>query len=189
MDPNYYENEDNVRKYTRFTPAHDGALLVDALSAQLPPDATILELGMGPGKDFKQLSRDFRVTGSDFSQLFLDLYRQQDPSADLLRLDARTLDTERTFDAIYSNKALIHMSADELQQSFARQHAVLNDHGLILHSFWYGDGEDVFNDVTLAYRNEAGLTAMLADAFDILTLERHAKMADGDSIYVLARKK
>jgi len=189
MPPNDYEDEDFVRKYTRFTPAHDGALLIDVLTERLPPNATVLELGMGPGKDFRQLSRHFRVTGSDFSHLFLDLYRRQDSAADLLHLDARTLDTDRTFDAIFSNKALIHMSADELQQSFDRQHAVLNANGLMLHSFWYGEGVDDFNEVTIAYRNEADLTRMLAARFDILALERHAKMADGDSIYVLARKK
>lgn len=189
MDENYYEDADNVRKYTAFTPAHDGALLVEVLGAHLAPGSSVLELGMGPGKDFKQLSERFRVTGSDFSHLFLDLYRQQEPAADLLHLDARTLDTDRRFDAIFSNKALIHFPAADLERSFARQHAVLNDDGLMLHSFWYGTGEDVFNDVTIVYHNETDLARMLEDSFDILALERHAKVADDDSIYVLARKK
>lgn len=189
MNTDDYENEDFVRKYTEFTPAHDGALLIDVLAGHLPPNSTLLEIGMGPGKDFRQLRQRFRVTGSDFSHLFLDLYREQDPAADLLHLDARTLDTDRTFDAIFSNKVLIHMPAEDLQQSFDRQHAVLNDNGLMLHSFWYGEGVDVFNNVTLVYHNEIDLKRMLADGFDILALERHAKMADGDSIYVLARKK
>jgi len=30
---------------------------------------------------------------------------------------------------------------------------------------------------------------MLEESFDILVLEKHAKMAEGDSIYVVARKK
>ena len=72
---------------------------------------------------------------------------------------------------------------------FARQHAVLNDDGLILHSFWHGEGENTFNDLRLVYHNEKDLTAMLEDGFDIVALERHAKQAEGDSIYVLARKK
>jgi hypothetical protein len=37
--------------------------------------------------------------------------------------------------------------------------------------------------------NEADLEAMLDGAFDILAMERHAKMEEGDSIYVVARKK
>jgi cyclopropane fatty-acyl-phospholipid synthase-like methyltransferase len=186
---NYYEDEQNVTQYSKFTPAHDGALLVDVLSAHLPEGSCLLELGMGPGKDLQLLSQHFQVTGSDFSRLFLEKYRAQHASADLLHLDARTLDTERTFDAIFSNKALIHLSADELQQSFDRQHAVLNDRGLIMHSFWYGEGQKEFGGLTLVYHNEHDLTGMLEPAFEILALERHAKMAEGDSIYVVARKK
>lgn len=189
MDPKYYENEQNVAGYIKFTPAHDGAQLIDALKAQLPAGATVLELGMGPGKDFKQLSEHYRTTGSDFSHAFLDRYRKLDGSADLLYLDARTIETDRGFDAIFTNKALIHFSAAELQRSFDRQHAVLNDKGLILHSFWYGEGEAEFNGLTLVYHNEEDLARMLKGRFDILALQRHAKMADGDSIYVLARKK
>jgi len=189
MELDYYENEENVDHYTKFTPAHDGALLIEVLSGHLPEDAAVLELGMGPGKDFKLLSRRYRATGSDFSRLFLRRYREQDPAADLLHLDARSLETERTFDAIFSNKALIHMSPAELQQSFDRQHAVLDDNGLILHSFWYGESENTFNDLKLVYHNENDLTKMLEMSFDIVALEKHAKMADDDSIYVLARKK
>jgi trans-aconitate methyltransferase len=189
MEKNYYEKAENVDSYKKFTPTHDGALLIDVLSEHLPAEAAVLELGIGPGKDFERLSRRYRMTGSDFSQLFLRQYREQDPAADLLHLDARTLETERTFDAIYSNKALIHLSSDELRQSFARQHSLLNDNGLILHSFWAGEGEDTFNELKLVYHNKQDLTKMLATSFDIVALEKHAKMADDDSIYVLARKK
>jgi trans-aconitate methyltransferase len=189
MEQNYYENAANVENYSKFTPAHDGALLVDVLSAHLPAQATVLELGMGPGKDYKLLSQRFKVTGSDFSNAFLDRYRSQDPAAELMQLDARTLDTAQCFDAIFSNKALIHLSGEELQQSFARQHEVLNDGGLIMHSFWNGEGQKEFGGLTLVYHNARELTAMLEDSFDIIAMEEHAKMAEGDSLYVVARKK
>jgi cyclopropane fatty-acyl-phospholipid synthase-like methyltransferase len=189
MDENYYEDETNVNQYIQFTPAHDGALLVEALTAYLDKGSSVLEIGMGPGKDYKAMSQDFKVTGSDRSKRFLELYREKDAAADLLHLDARSLDTERTFDAVFSNKALIHLTPDELQQSFERQHEVLNDNGLIMHSFWNGEGEYVMKELTLVYHNEKDLTRMLEDSFDIVALEQHAKMADGDSIYVIARKK
>jgi len=127
----YYENQEKIEKYIKFEPSHDGSILVDILVAALPEGGTVLELGMGPGKDFKRLSRHFEVTGSDFSNLFLELFRQHDEQADLLHLDARTLDTDRSFDGIFSNKALIHLSDRELRRSFSRQNEVLNDAGLI----------------------------------------------------------
>jgi len=185
----YYEDSKNVGQYIEFTPSHDGALLVDLLVANLPAGATVLELGMGPGKDFDKLSKHFSVTGSDFSTTFLELYRLRNERADLLHLDARTLDTGRTFDAIFSNKALIHMSGDELRASFARQSEVLNAGGLILHSFWHGTGEANFDGLPLVYHDEQGLAGMLEEAFNIVEIGRHAKMAEDDSIYVLARIK
>jgi len=188
MDPNYYENPENVASYARFTPTHDGAGLVELLASYLPQRARVLELGMGPGADFEKLAAHFQVTGSDFSRAFLDRYRRLDEAADLLHLDARSIETDRCFDAVFSNKALIHFSPDELQQSFDRQHAVLNDGGLILHSFWYGEGQADYNGLTLVYHNEQDLTDMLSGSFDILALERHAKMTEGDSIFVLAVK-
>jgi cyclopropane fatty-acyl-phospholipid synthase-like methyltransferase len=189
MDENYYEDQTNVSQYIQFTPAHDGALLVDEFSKNVAKGASVLEIGMGPGKDYKALSQQFSVTGSDRSKLFLELYREKDSAADLLHLDARTLDTDRTFDAIFSNKALIHLTPEELQQSFNRQYEVLNDNGLIMHSFWCGEGEYVMKDITLVYNNEKNLRSMLEGSFDIIALEQHAKMTDGDSIYVIARKK
>lgn len=188
MDLNYYEQEKNVKGYADFKPTHDGTLLVDTLVEHLPAGSSVLEIGIGPGKDFKALSEHFAVTGSDFSRLFLKMYREKDSEADLLHLDARTLETDRSFDAIFSNKALIHLDDDELRQSFARQHAVLNDGGLILHSFWNGEGSWESDGLTLVYRNEKELTDMLAGQFEIIAIKPHAKMADNDSVCVLARK-
>ena len=185
----YYENPDNVANYSKFNPSHDGSLLVDALAPYLAKGATLLELGMGPGKDLDLLSERYTVTGSDFSNAFLERYREQHPQADLLRLDALTIDTERRFDAIFSNKVLVHMSADELARSFARQHAVLKDGGVILHSFWYGDTEESFGALTLRRRNEQDLPPLLEPHFEVLALERHAKMKEGDSLYVVARRR
>jgi len=62
-----------------------------------------LELGIGLGKDFNILKKSYAVTGSDNSQVFLDKYKQKHPDADLLFLDAVTIQTDRKFDCIYSN--------------------------------------------------------------------------------------
>jgi cyclopropane fatty-acyl-phospholipid synthase-like methyltransferase len=184
----YYENPANVEGYSKFTPSHDGADLVDAMRAWLPDGGTLLELGMGPGKDLDLLAEHYQVTGSDFSNAFLERYRAKHPDADLVNLDALTIETDRSFDGIFSNKVLVHMSAEDLNASFARQAEVLNPGGVMLHSFWYGEGEEQFGGLTLHRRNEAVLERLVKPHLELLALERHAKMKDGDSIYVVARR-
>ena len=69
---------------------------------------------MGPGIDLKMLNKHFRATGSDNSQFFLDRFRNSDCKADLIYLDAVELDTEKSFDCIYSNKVLHHLTDGQL---------------------------------------------------------------------------
>lgn len=183
----FYDKQENIDKYSKFIPNHDGAELVDVLGKYLEKDSTVLELGMGPGKDFDLLAQDYETTGSDGSSVFLNKYRQKHSQADLLHLDARTLDTERTFDCIYSNKVLIHLTREELRQSLARQHEILNNNGLVLHSFWYGDKDEVYDDLRITFYTEGQLLDLMKDSYEVLEINRHAKMTEGDSVYVLAR--
>lgn len=185
----YYENKKNVESYLKFIPSHDGRMLVDKLVAALPDGSKVLEIGIGPGKDFELLSRHFDVVGSDYSREFLRLYRLRNDRAHLIQLDARTLNTDLKFDAIFSNKALIHLSRRELLGSFARQHDVLNDGGLILHSLWHGQEDQDFDGLRMVQHTEQDLETMLERDFEVLDIGLHAKMSEGDSVYVLARKK
>jgi len=185
----YYENRELIDKYINFTPSHDGTMLVDMLVGALPPGSTVLELGIGPGKDFDRLSKHFKVTGSDSSKEFLRLFREKNKDAELVNLDARTIEIDRTFDGIYSNKVLFHLPREGLRESFARQYEVLNGNGVILHSVWHGTGEDEFNGLKFYYYNEQDIEELLDGYFEIIEIGRHAKMDEDDSVYVLARKK
>ena len=117
----YYDDPKNAQQYIEMAEGYDGRELIEALSRHLPAGATVLELGMGPGKDLDILNETFLATGSDSAQPFLDRYRDLHPQADLLLLDAVTLDTDRSFDALYSNKVLYHLSRDQLRASLRNQ--------------------------------------------------------------------
>ena len=183
----FYDKKENIDNYAKFIPTKDGAELVNVLKGHLPKGSSTLELGIGPGKDFELLANDYDVTGSDKSLAFLDKYRDKNPKAELLHLDARTLDTDKTFDCIFSNKVLIHLTKDELVQSLARQYEILNDGGLLMHSFWHGDKEDLYDDLRITYYTEQQLLDMLDESYEVVEIKRHAKMTEGDSVYVLAR--
>ena len=185
----FYDEEKSVRQYIEMADGFDGAALVAILSKELIPGSRVLELGMGPGKDIQLLSKDFTVTGSDRSPVFIDLYREAHPDADLLLLDAVTLETDRTFDCVYSNKVLHHLSDDELAESFRNQARALNPGGLIMHSFWYGSGEEFHGDMRAVSRDEENVMGFLAPRFDVMEMARYKEFEDGDSLSVLARVK
>lgn len=79
---------------------------------------------MGPGVDLDLLRTYFDATGSDASQVFIERYLATHPNASVLKLDAVTLDTDRRFDAILSNKDLHHLNPTEQPHSFQRQAAI-----------------------------------------------------------------
>jgi SAM-dependent methyltransferase len=183
----YYHDPKNVREYVQMAEGYDGRELVDVLTRLLPADATVLELGMGPGKDLDLLNETFRATGSDYARAFLDWYRSTHPQADLLELDAVTVDTDRRFDAIYSNKVLIHLTGDQLAASLGNQAKVLNPGGLLLHSLWYGKGEEGMQGLHFAYYTEDTFAELVGDAFEIVETARYTEMEEDDSFYVVLR--
>jgi len=187
-DMGYYDTEDNVREYIEMASGYDGAALIKVLRKHLHEGASVLELGMGPGKDLDLLSESFKATGSDASTKFLDLYAKRNKHADLLLLEATTIDTERKFDCIYSNKVLIHLSKSEMRASVERQAEVLNSRGVLLHSFWYGDKEEEHHGLRFVYYTEPDLMDLATDKYELVELERYTEMEERDSIYILMKR-
>ncbi|KAA3646556.1 MAG: class I SAM-dependent methyltransferase [Chloroflexi bacterium] len=183
----YYDERKNIEEYIEMAEGYDGSELIAILKEHLPLKSTVLELGMGPGTDLDLLAQSYKVTGSDFSSVFLDVYRETHPAADLLELDAVTLETERTFDCIYSNKVLQHLSKKDLQRSFSRQKELLNKNGLLMHSFWFGENEEEMGGLRHVYYTEAELLKTIGPSFDTVALERYKEFEDGDSFYILLR--
>ncbi len=168
---------------------YDGAELIKILQKHLPENSTILELGMGPGKYTDILKKSYSVTGSDNSQIFLDKYKKNNPDADLLFLDATTLQTQQKFDCIYSNKVLHHLTRENLIKSLQRQKEILNPNGIILHSFWNGSKTENIEGLIFTYYEMDDLKKMTESDFEILATETYTEMEKDDSIYVILRNK
>ena len=184
----FFDSPENVADYIRLADGYDGRELIENLKKYVAPGSRILELGMGPGKDLDILNETFKTTGSDSSKVFLDLYREQHPDADLLQIDAIKMTTTRSFDCIYSNKVLHHLTRDELKQSFARQSDILSDNGILFHSFWFGDKEEEHIGLRFVYYTKGTLLETIGDSFEILKIEQYSEMDDDDSFYVVLKK-
>jgi trans-aconitate methyltransferase len=184
----YYDDEQNVREYIDMAEGFDGRELVEKLSAYLPEGSTVLELGMGPGVDLDLLRRRFRATGSDTSEIFLSRYRSEHPDAELMNLDAVTLDTDLKFQGIYSNKVLHHLTRKELQRSFARQAGVLAPKGIALHTFWHGEDEETYHGLRFVYYKPDELRAMIPVDLQILEISLYQEMEENDSVCLVLRR-
>ena len=185
----FFDTEEGVSEYLEMAKGHDGRELIEKLSDYLPADSTILELGMGPGNDLEILSRSYEVTGSDNSNLFVERYRKANPEADLMLLDAVTLDTDRRFDCLFSNKVLHHLQRADLKISIPRQAELLEDGGLLAHAFWYGDKIEEHGGLHFQYYQESDLQEIFGEHFDVVMMERYEELDPGDSIFSILRKK
>ncbi|MCY4076068.1 MAG: methyltransferase domain-containing protein [Acidobacteria bacterium] len=183
----FFDSEENVDAYVRMAEGFDGRELVAVLERHLPPGSSVLEIGMGPGKDLHWLGRRFRPTGSDNSSIFVDRARAADPSADVLALDAVTLETDRRFDAIYSNKVLHHLTPDELARSLRAQRRLLREGGLALHALWRGDRLEVHQGERFQYYTAQTFAERMGESFEIVETGTYAEMDDDDSLYVVLR--
>lgn len=185
----YFDDEENVKQYIRMAAGCDGGSLIDVLRNHLPDGSKLLELGMGPGKDLLLLNEHYEATGSDLSMIFVERFKRLHPTINVTRLDAIAMDTDERYQGIYSNKALCHLTRDQLQLSFERQARALKSGGVALHSFWYGDGESEHQGLRFVYYRVAALKALVGSAYEVLASERYAEMEIDDSLYILLRKR
>ena len=185
----FYDDKKNVDMYINMSKEYDGRWQIDELKKHLEEESTLLELGMGPGKDFDMLSKHYKVTGSDKSQVFIDLYRKKHPNASLQKIDAVKMNIDRDFDCIYSNKVLHHLTRNELKLSFENQHKVLTKNGLLFHSFWYGEKVEKHDGLRFVYYTEKTLRKTYKDYFTALEFKHYSEFEKDDSFFVVFKKK
>ena len=182
-----FDTVKGVEQYIKMAEGYDGAGLFKILQKYLPENSTVLELGMGPGKDMDILRKSYAVTGSDNSQVFLDKYSRKHQDEDLLLLDAVTIQTDRKFDCLYSNKVLHHLTQEDMAKSFQRQKDVLNPNGIVFHSFWKGNKVEEMEGMLFTYYEMADLKKMTESNFDVLDMETYTEIEKDYSIYAVLK--
>jgi len=188
MNKEYYHTKESVEEYINLARDISGIKLIHKFQSFLPKESKLLEIGSGPGTDWKILSENYNVTGSDLSKEFLSHLKNHFPKGNFIELDAISLDTSKKFDAIYSNKVLHHLKDEELVKSIKRQYEILTRGGIICNSFWKGKGTEVFKGMFVNYQNQETLRSFFEPKFEILLLEEYKEFEDGDSILLIGKK-
>jgi len=186
---NFYDSDEGVDTYFQMMQNHDGRFLIEQLKKYVVGGSKILELGIGTGKDLDIMSMNYTVTGSDTSKKFLQRYQQMHIGCDLLLLDAKTMDTDRKFDCIYSNKVLIHLTREEAKESLKKQLVVLNEGGVVLHSFWKGVKDEVIEGELFTRYTFDSVKEIIPQGYEVLELNMYKEIEENDSIYMILKKK
>lgn len=120
---------------------------------------------------------------------FLERLKSKNPNSTFLHLDAVTLETEMTFDGIYSNKVLHHLSDSELSNSIKRQSEILHPKGVICHSFWKGKGSETIKGMIVNYHEAEDLKTVFSGFFDVISMNTYEEFEPADSFLLIARKR
>lgn len=100
-----YQKEAGI--YTAFLLRHD------------PETNSILEMGCGAGHNAYYLKQRFSMTLTDLSPEMLALSKKLNPGCEHLQGDMRTLNLERTFDAVFIHDAISYLTTEgDLLQTF-----------------------------------------------------------------------
>ncbi len=190
----FFMKEENVNQYIEMTREYDPTSIVNKVKKYLPKGSTLLELGMGEGRDLELLSKEYKVVGSDNSEVFVNKYKEKNKGIEVLPIDAIMMNTERTFDCIYSNKVLHHLTKKDFIKSLELQKNNLNNKGIIFMTLWNGEyREEIMFDgeIRFTYYLENDIREIVKNDYDIVTIETYNEFEEheNDSLLVILRKR
>lgn len=112
-------------------------------SAIHKPNATILEIGCGPGNITKYLLAkrpDFAIFGIDIAPNMVELAKQNNPTAHFAIMDCRHIHLlDATYDGIIGGFCLPYVSRAESKELIANAYDLLNNNGMLYLSFVEGN--------------------------------------------------
>jgi len=183
----FYNDPIKIDEYEKMCNDYDGTELYKILSNHLKENSTLLELGCGPGNGITNLQKHYSVTGSDLSDEFIKRCKKKFNDLFFIKLDAISIKSDKTYDCIFSNKVLHHLTKEELEKSFKRQQKVIKSNGIFAHTFWIGDKEFTMEGMLFVYHNREKLLSIISHYFTILERYDYKEFEDGDSIFIVAQ--
>jgi SAM-dependent methyltransferase len=152
----------------------------------LPPQASIIDIGCGSGRDAKIFAEGglipqsgYKVTGIDFSEAMITAAKAHAPLAHFEVMDMESLNfPEHSFDGAWAAASLLHTPKVKILKVLKGIHAILKPKGLFYLSLKQGIGEGVEADLRYgniekywSYFQEEEIRHYLAAAhFNILSL-------------------
>ncbi len=116
---------------------------LDDLLKQLPPNASVLDLGCGSGKPILEylISQNVKVLGVDASEQMLEMAKLNFPGTPFMLKDMRKLDLDEKFDAIIAWHSFFHLPAADQPGMFGIFSRHLKPNGVLLFTSGADRGE------------------------------------------------
>ena len=190
----FFMNEENVNKYIEMTKEYDPSWIVGKVRDYLTEGSTLLELGMGEGKDLDLLSKYYDVIGTDNSEIFIEKYKAKDTGIEVICMDAVEMNIDVKVDCIYSNKVLHHLTKDDFIKSLYNQFKILNDDGIIFMTLWRDEfkEETMHNgEIRFTYYLEDDIREIVKEKYEIVNIQVYTEFeeAEDDSLLIVLKKK
>ena len=182
-----YNDPKKVDEYEKMCDEYDGTEIYEVLSKNLKDNSSLLELGCGPGNDITYLKEHYSVTGSDLSDEFLKRCKERFEDLPFIKPDAVSIDTNETYDCLFSNKVLHHLTFEELGKSLNRQQSIIKRNGIFAHTFWIGDKEFTMEGMLFLFHNRKKLLELISKYFTIVDTFDYKEFEEGDSIFIVAQ--
>jgi len=114
---------------------------IDHILTFLPPNARVIEVGSGFGRDAKYIeSFGFEVERTDATLSFVNLLQGQGYSAHEFNILTDAFSTQ--YDLVFANAVFLHFTPQELEKTFEKIHTALNKNGVLAFSVKRGEGEE-----------------------------------------------
>ncbi len=187
----YFSKRENVDLYSSMMDGYDNGFIMNSVEKVLQKNATLLELGMGTGVDLISLSENYQVVGSDNSPLFVSDFKLKS-KLDVCVLDAVSVDIDKKFDCIFSNKVLQHLSKEDFVTSLKNQIKHLNENGILFFTLWHGKYREEFEmdgQLRFVYYDKATIENLLPTEVKIEDVIYYKEFEENDSMIVILRLK
>ncbi len=185
----YFNKRENVDLYSSMMQNYDNSFIINEVKKILPQNSSLLELGMGTGVDLISLSQYYSVIGSDYSPLFISDFKQKS-NLNVCVLNAVTIDINKKFDCIFSNKVLQHLSIDDFSISLVNQSKHLTKNGILFITLWHGEHREEFEcngALRFVYYDEKTLKKLLPNTIQLENIILYSEFEKDDSIIIILK--
>lgn len=135
-----FTDYDFVQFYIKQLDNMDNTWMINQFKEAIEIGKNVLELGSGIGLDYSELKKDYNITASEYSDVFIDEFKKR-LDDDILKIDIRNFKLENKVDCIYGNKIIPFIRYAELNNAIENLYNNLNDDGQIFLSTWVGSEE------------------------------------------------